>query len=329
MSNHELNQAFALSIRLLEHKTYHDLTHQFITILMEFDGVKDAASYEIFSLSRKHTNDIACSIEYLVRRFPLSLDDNVQDEYSHLIDQIVQQHQGGIIHLSDEHETYVAMDVVENVKPRRVVLVKGSLNKEDSEQLAGLFKVYERLVILLDSKERDNLTHLHNRQTMDLILNQVFEYYQTSGAECEDKRSWVALLDIDHFKSVNDNFGHLYGDEVLILFSGLMEKTFRHTDFLFRYGGEEFLVIINRVSKEGVEQALERFRKEVESFKFAFGKVTVSIGYTFVNPNVDQRSLLEYADAALYTAKSNGRNRIEYEDQKKSSLSDANDIEFF
>lgn len=329
MSSDVLNQAFALSIRLLEHKTYHDLTHQFINILMEFEGVKDAASYEIFSLSRKHKDDIAAShIEYLVRRFPLSLDDNVHDEYSHLIDQIVQQHQGGIIHLSDEHERYIAMDVVENVKPRRVVLVKGSINEADYEQLVGLFKVYERLVILLDSKERDNLTHLHNRQTMDLILNQVFEYYQTTGTDCEDKRSWVAILDIDHFKAVNDNFGHLYGDEVLILFSGLMEKTFRHTDFLFRFGGEEFLVIINRVSKEGVAQALERFRKEVESCHFPFGKITVSIGYTFVNPNVDQRSLLEFADAALYTAKSNGRNRIEYEDQKKSQ-NDANDIEFF
>jgi diguanylate cyclase (GGDEF)-like protein len=202
-------------------------------------------------------------------------------------------------------------------------------NTADYRQLEGLFQIYERLVILLDSKERDNLTCLHNRQTMDLILNQVFEYYQNTGVACEDKRSWVALLDIDYFKSVNDTFGHLYGDEVLILFAGLMEKTFRHTDFLFRFGGEEFLVIINRVSKEGVSQALERFRQEVEQCDFPFGKITVSIGYTFVNPNVDQRSLLEYADSALYSAKTKGRNCIEYEDQKQPSVSNANDIEFF
>jgi hypothetical protein len=88
---------------------------------MEFEGVQDAASYEIFSLTRKPTNGVAANIEYLVRRFPLSLDENVQDEYSHLIDQVMQQNKGGIIRLQDQNTAYLALDVLENVKPRRVV----------------------------------------------------------------------------------------------------------------------------------------------------------------------------------------------------------------
>ena len=74
---------------------------------------------------------------------------------------------------------------------------------------------------------------------------------------------------------------------------------------------------------------LERFRKVVEAHSFSFGSITVSIGYTFVNPKVSQRVLLEYADSALYAAKQNGRNRIEYNDQNRHDANDVDDVELF
>lgn len=215
------------------------------------------------------------------------------------------------------------------MKPRRLVIIRGNLQATSRSIITALFQVYQRLVVLLDSKERDNLTRLHNRQTLDIILDQVFDFYSKREDLDDKKYSWVAILDIDHFKEINDTFGHLYGDEVLIIFSRLIEQTFRHTDFIFRYGGEEFLVIVNRLEKTQAELALERFRKAVEEYEFSFGSITVSIGYTIVNPKVNQRVLLEFADSALYLAKNNGRNQVVYSDQGDRGIDNANDVEFF
>lgn len=326
MADDELSQDIQQSLRLLEHKSYQGLTQQFIQLVLEFKGVVDAASFEVFSFSRQSGDD---RIDYSARRFPLTLDDEADDEYSDLIQKVIKQSKGGFYEYTDQGEPYLIMDICENVKPRRLLIIKGDIPLEEQQSLLGLFKVYERLVMLLDSKERDNLTHLHNRQTMDIVLDQVFEFYQKKDISQETKLSWIALLDIDHFKSINDTFGHLCGDEVLITFSHIMEKTFRHTDFIFRYGGEEFLVILNRVTKQGAQQALERFREAIENHEFAFGEITVSAGFTFVNPGIAQRSLIERADAALYQAKNNGRNQVIYNEIDPKAIDNSNDVELF
>ncbi|MFT6030246.1 MAG: diguanylate cyclase (GGDEF)-like protein [Oleiphilaceae bacterium] len=314
MDNQDLELAFSLSARLLEHKTYHDLTQQLIQMLKEFDGVIGVSSYEIFGLSRKNQNSISTDLDFLVRRFPLTLDDNYEDENSELVNSIVSHYEGGIHHIEDKGQAFIVLDVAKQVKPRRIIIIKGTLNHYNLQLLKGIYSIYERQVILLDSKERDPLTHLHNRQTMDLILNQVFKYYQENTTSKSNKHSWIAILDIDLFKNTNDQYGHLYGDEVLLLFAGLMEKVFRNSDFLFRFGGEEFLVIINQTDKEGTEAALERFRAEVEEYDFPFNKITVSIGYTKLDAKIAQNVTLENADSALYQAKSKGRNQIVYKE---------------
>ncbi|MFT6907380.1 MAG: diguanylate cyclase (GGDEF)-like protein [Oleiphilaceae bacterium] len=314
MDNQDLELAFSLSARLLEHKTYHDLTQQLIQMLKEFDGVIGVSSYEIFGLSRKNQNSISTDLDFLVRRFPLTLDDNYEDENSELVNSVVSHYEGGIHHIEDKGQAFIVLDVAKQVKPRRIIIIKGTLNHYNLQLLKGIYSIYERQVILLDSKERDPLTHLHNRQTMDLILNQVFKYYQENTTSKSNKHSWIAILDIDLFKNTNDQYGHLYGDEVLLLFAGLMEKVFRNSDFLFRFGGEEFLVIINQTDKEGTEAALERFRAEVEEYDFPFNKITVSIGYTKLDAKIAQNVTLENADSALYQAKSKGRNQIVYKE---------------
>ncbi|GAA6135950.1 GGDEF domain-containing protein [Oceaniserpentilla sp. 4NH20-0058] len=325
MPHKELGPEFVLALRLLEHKNYPELTHQLVCLLLEYEGIEDVACYEIFSLARASKE----GQDFSSRRFPVSLDDNVSDEYTQLIDNVVQKYYGGVHQLEHDNQAFLVFDICEGVKPRRLVIAKGNVLNEELNIITGLFCIYERLVILLDSKERDNLTHLRNRQTMDVILAQVFDFYQKKDLSKEEKFSWLAILDLDHFKEVNDTFGHLYGDEVLITFSRLMEKSFRHTDFIFRYGGEEFLVIVNRATKEQAEKALQRFRKSVEDYDFSFGKVTVSIGFTFLNPEVGQRSLLELADSALYGAKNKGRNQVVYNDLQDSTIENSNDVELF
>lgn len=332
MSNKDLELAFRLSASLLEYKTYHDLTIRLINLLKEFEGIVDVLSYEVFNSTIKKSGEVERNQDYLVRRFPLSLDDNYEDENNAIIEQIAQSSDSGFYPLNG-HKDITIMHVGGEVKPQRIVLIKGELSDYDFEVVSGLYSIYRAQVTLLDSKERDPLTRLHNRQTMDMIFNQVHEYYRNLDSkeisESSSKVSWLAILDIDHFKNINDTHGHLYGDEVLLHFAGLMESTFRYSDFLFRYGGEEFLVILNQTDIEGAKRSLERFRKAVECFKFPFSQVTVSIGFTQLDANVAQSTLLEFADQALYQSKEHGRNQVTYSDQSRCVLTNDDDIELF
>ncbi|MDD2758921.1 MAG: GGDEF domain-containing protein, partial [Methylomonas sp.] len=171
-------------------------------------------------------------------------------------------------------------------------------------------------------------------QTFDKRLLQICEHYMRQPVQDVrfSKSSWFAILDIDHFKRVNDTFGHLYGDEVLLLFSQMMEKHFRYNDFLFRFGGEEFVVILNLADQASAESVFERFRQRIAEHEFpTVGQVTVSIGVTHVDSAIMPSILLDRADKALYHAKASGRNQvIVYEKTAALALDDAgNETDFF
>lgn len=179
---------------------------------------------------------------------------------------------------------------------------------------------------LLDKFERDALTGLLNRQSFDYRFEDLLARYRDNPRRMRvGSMPWLAIADIDHFKRINDTFGHLYGDEILLLFSRIMRQAFRFDDLLFRYGGEEFVVILNNTDQQGVECALERFRRAVEEYRFPMfglgadpyaGRVTVTIGWVGVHPHELPINLLHKADRALYFAKDAGRNRaINYEAQ--------------
>jgi diguanylate cyclase (GGDEF)-like protein len=313
MPSKDLDLAFDLAAQLLEHDNYHSMTHAVLTFLKSLSGVEDALSYEIFGDVTKRSGDAKQHQDFLFRRFPMSLDDDYEDENTERLSKALLGSKGGMFCFDDDGCTWTVLDIYHGVKPRRAILLKGGLNAYDTTLVRGVYQIYSRQISLLDSKERDLLTRLLNRQTLDIIMNQVLEYYRLKETKT-DKFSWLAVLDIDHFKQVNDKYGHLYGDEVLLHFSALMEMTFRYSDFIFRYSGEEFVVILNRTDKEGASLALERFRKAVEDYSFPSGKVTVSIGYTLIDAKQGASLLFEQADRALYEAKSNGRNQLAYTD---------------
>jgi diguanylate cyclase (GGDEF)-like protein len=126
-----------------------------------------------------------------------------------------------------------------------------------------------------------------------------------------EEKQWLAVVDVDHFKGVNDRFGHLYGDEVLILIANLLQSSFRAQDRVFRFGGEEFVVLLRSTNLENARRIIERFRADVESHDFPqVGKVTVSIGFTSVSAADSPVVTLGHADQALYYAKAHGRNRV-------------------
>ena len=113
------------------------------------------------------------------------------------------------------------------------------------------------------------------------------------------------------FRSVNDNFGHLIGDEVLLLLSRLMRSCFRLHDQLYRFGGEEFVVLLRAGTVEDAAAAFERMRGTVQSYAFPqVGSITVSVGFTDVRPGDTPSGAFERADKAVYHAKQKGRNQV-------------------
>ena len=122
-------------------------------------------------------------------------------------------------------------------------------------------------------------------------------------------------MDIDFFKKVNDTYGHQYGDYVLKTVADLMKQSFRKTDLLYRYGGEELVMIMPETNIEGAIIPVQRLRRMVEEYDFDYNgvkaKVTVSIGLTMNYQNLNNSAdILKSADEALYRAKEEGRNRV-------------------
>ena len=184
--------------------------------------------------------------------------------------------------------------------------------------MAPLLAAYQNQKRLLFTLERDALTQLLNRQTFD---RQVWEIIRRVGADAAGRTGTpgcicFGILDIDHFKEVNDTYGHLYGDELLLLFGRLMSKWFRHSDLTFRYGGEEFCVVLFDVADNIACQIFERFREAVAAYPFPqIGQRTVSVGFTAIRPDDQPGDLIDRADRALYFAKQHGRNRVSSHEQ--------------
>jgi diguanylate cyclase (GGDEF)-like protein len=176
-----------------------------------------------------------------------------------------------------------------------------------------LLQIYQNFTKLIRDNEHDTLTGLLNRKSFEYKINKVLEQTQSKSMRNNDKfdqKFYLAIFDIDHFKRVNDQYGHLIGDEVLLLFSQIMKQTFRNSDPLFRFGGEEFVGIFECTYPQDISNALNRFREAISNFDFPqVGKVTVSVGYTEIVAFDISSHLIDRADLALYYAKNNGRNR--------------------
>lgn len=205
---------------------------------------------------------------------------------------------------------------------------------ERIQLISSVFQVYQNYQNLLDYSERDALTGLLNRKTFDDLRFRLREgaaaaaTHSASAASPQRRlgdtaqgqtaapngpqESWLAMIDIDSFKQINDQFGHLYGDEVLILVANILRQNFRHADRIFRYGGEEFIVLLKESELTTVIAILERLRKAVAAFSFPqVGQVTVSVGFSRAD-GVVLADLLDQADRALYYVKKNGKNQVAY-----------------
>lgn len=156
----------------------------------------------------------------------------------------------------------------------------------------------------------DDLTGVYNRRHIMEIMRTERERSRRA-----DEPFSILLLDIDHFKNINDRHGHLAGDRVLVAMVRTVQSQLRAIDHLGRYGGEEFLIVIPAADSGAAHVAAERIRSAVEQAVFpeVDGPVTVSIGIAFHRENTSLEEMFSAADRALYLAKEHGRNRIESE----------------
>jgi len=166
----------------------------------------------------------------------------------------------------------------------------------------------QQVKILEEKTNLDPLTKVFNRRALNHYLQTVCSSQNTKF------ELHLLILDLDDFKNINDRYGHLAGDKVLIFIANILKKTLREGDKIFRYGGEEFVIILNRIDDVLCKKIARRLLDLVQSnnliYKGESLKVTMSMGGTKYLASDTPDSLLSRADAALYKAKSNGKNQF-------------------
>jgi diguanylate cyclase (GGDEF)-like protein len=188
------------------------------------------------------------------------------------------------------------------------------ISREEIKRFELLQSVNEKLEFEVEKRTKeleyiattDRLTKLYNRTKMDTELEKLYELYKRYGRIFS-----VIMIDIDNFKIVNDTYGHQVGDIILEQFASILKQHIRKTDFVGRWGGEEFLIACPETSQEDTYKLAQNLRIEVE--QFIFDKVkhkTMSVGVAEMQEGVTLDNLISNADKAMYQAKENGRNQV-------------------
>ncbi len=181
---------------------------------------------------------------------------------------------------------------------------------EELQRANELIKSLESEIEELQKQSNiDPLTKLYNRKALEIDAKELLKHSDERSLQIS-----VLMIDADDFKKINDTFGHLAGDKVLVLLAKLFKLSIREYDRAYRYGGEEFLIIFNRASKEDAKKVAERVMNAVRNNKLIYkGKtirITLSMGLTSHQKGDTLESLIERADAAVYQAKHEGKDRL-------------------
>lgn len=252
--------------------------------------------------------NLTAGLDMISQRFTVALE--------HYLAQLAKQAPQDI-YLQDE---FVFWPLYSNDVCINVVVIKQQPNLiVEASLLNATSRIYSNFLSLLEASERDALTGLYNRRIFDTRLSSLARGVDSKELLENERRlshnrtsNFLGIIDIDFFKRVNDDYGHLFGDEVLLWLAQNMRHCFRNEDSLFRYGGEEFAVLLTGLSQIEAREAFERFRKTIAITDFPqIGQITVSIGYASIDNHVNPTLVFGDADKALYYAKEHGRNRVE------------------
>lgn len=217
---------------------------------------------------------------------------------------------------SGRHSTSYNLSLAEENLGQLTLSADNRFSEQDGRTLEGLlcYLMYplRNALLYLDARKAaqiDALTGAYNRLALDDNLAREIGLSQRHGTPLA-----LAILDVDHFKTINDEHGHAAGDEVLKQLAGLIKSEIRGCDVLYRYGGEEFVILLANTHLDGALLVAERIRAAVEARPIPWGSsrlaLTVSLGVTTLRPGEDGRQLFLRTDSCLYAAKAAGRNRV-------------------
>lgn len=319
---------FTTALGLSKQGNGFELTGFLVAQINQQFEAEDVAVFEVFGIPGNYTGEHAVDLDNMsIRRFDHDAGNKrFHTDTTPFVEIIKSNRQIGTP-IENRDTGQIIIPIPSRNGPLRMISITGL--EESPEKRLRLFQViefYASMIDLHDSHERDQLTGLHNRQTFN-------DFYERTvrSISAEGSTMYLAVLDIDHFKRVNDTYGHLFGDEVLLQFANLMEKNFRYSDALFRFGGEEFIALLKCDNGKCADIALNRFRTSVESHDFpGVGNITVSIGFSQCDPGQFANNVIGMADNALYYAKEHGRNQVvDYEQVRQPEKTAEGDIDLF
>lgn len=226
------------------------------------------------------------------------------DQFMQINDNVVRKHQDSVTQSAER-----MIDISEIA--HRFEDIQNHLHNEVTRANSTIHELVGKVKELEERSNIDPLTLVYNRYALKqhiMSLSAVSDRLTTM---------YVLLLDIDDFKIVNDTYGHVAGDKVLIFVAKILKKALRDGDKIFRYGGEEFLIILNRINAEETTTIGERILHLIRSNKLLFKNqqlsITASIGATRYQKDDTLESIIERSDKALYKAKKSGKDRMEME----------------
>jgi len=204
----------------------------------------------------------------------------------------------------DKYAKHIDMDVITD----KFNEIQTHMSDEVTKANEIISQLTQQIKTLEETSKLDALTKVFNRRALSSYLDMI-----CSKKELKYELHML-MMDIDDFKMINDRYGHIAGDKILIFIANILKKTLRDGDKIFRYGGEEFIVVLNRIEKEECMQIASRLLKLVSTNKLIYKgetiNVTLSIGTTVFVDGDTPDSLVARADKALYRAKENGKNQI-------------------
>jgi diguanylate cyclase (GGDEF)-like protein len=198
---------------------------------------------------------------------------------------------------------YKNEDVYEAYKKMRGMGIEHLIVVDEDDRLLGEVYQQDLVIKFVEFALKDEMTGLNNHRFLDTILQK----YNGSNAKIG-----IIFIDIDDFKYFNDKFGHKVGDEVIKFVGQKIKESIREVDFGFRYGGDEFVVMIFSQPKDIVLKIANRIFDKITSYNHKFGKISVSVGVAmYPDDNKDLKEVIKLADEELYIAKKSGKGKIE------------------
>lgn len=325
-----LHNSIRIVDNLAEITSHHDRHVLEKSLLKTLNELFPAQDLRLFRVREHASSHELCLLAYCVNSVIVSTDSNPKmlADKSDMSKAISRAIQNGDVELSGSEKgewnvVYPAYDTHGEIFAVLVISTNLVPSASDQRLVYGILRVYSNYLALIEKTQKDKLTGLYNRETLDNEITKILvrqnEDFENEIAAPNDVRRrsyaikyWLGVIDIDHFKLINDTYGHLYGDEVIILVARLMTSgVIRDDDLVYRYGGEEFVVLLKAPSEEDAQRTFDRIRQMVAEHHFPqLKQVTISIGFVEVNAQQSPSDVIGEADEALYIAKQSGRNQV-------------------